>query len=110
MTLPELPQVNEMVDVCVELAEQHFEEGTFDEGDYFVDVTMWSDEDYRIEVRHGMEYSQNPYSQDVEMVIYDHEPRRASYTALTRYPNLTRFEDIHKLKTFPVEEVFDSDG
>ena len=101
---PILANVMDSVNQCESYAEEYFDPESIENGDWFTDVNIWSDGDYRIEIRHGKGHHNNPYRQDLESIIYDHDTGRLAYVDLTRYPNLTRTEDIHQLELLEGKE------
>ncbi|MFP4117236.1 MAG: hypothetical protein ACLFSD_00085 [Salinivenus sp.] len=71
--------VADVVDRAEDYAAEYFDVDD-PERETFTSVTMWDDGDFTVKVRHGMGYEEVPYSQDVELVTYSHQPDRTWYT------------------------------
>jgi len=96
MSRAELDVINSMVETCEQWARDYFDPAAFDEGEWYTSVDMWADGDFYIVVKHGMGYDDDPYTNEIEQIVYDHFEERAAYVHLTRYPNQTRKEEQHE--------------
>lgn len=85
--------INEMVEQCEEAAVERFDDESIEDGDWFTSLSKWQDGDFRVEVKHGLGYDENPYSQVVEMVVYDHFQERMAYVKRRRFPCMTRQDE-----------------
>jgi len=96
MTRADLSNVASMVETCEQWAKEHFDPVAFRDDDWFTSVDMWADGDFYIVVKHGIGYDQDPYTNELEQIVYDHFEEQAAYVHLTRYPNQTRKEEQHE--------------